>query len=89
MSNGGFRPPWDEGAVEERRRVAPRVHALRDAVREAMYGEYDGDDVTMDQLRRFDTLLVWCCAMAQEMADEDVEYVTNLLWSVAMLREAA
>lgn len=85
MNNGGSRML----TVETRRELAPKTHALRDAVREAMYGEYDADDSTMDQLRRFDTLLVWCCAMGQEMADQDIEYVVGLLWRSAMSREAA
>jgi hypothetical protein len=85
MNNGASR---GEAAIT-RRDVAPRVHALRDAVREALFGSYPCDDETADQLRRFDTLLVWCCAMGQEMADEDIEYVTGLLWKAAMKREAA
>ena len=84
MRNGATRPAEP---IVTRRDVAPRVHALRDAVVEALWGDYDAD--LCDTLRRIDNILLWQCWNGEEVSQDVEDYVVGLLWQSALVREAA
>ena len=69
------------------REAAPRVHALRDALREVQFGGPHNGPAS-DELRRYDRLLVIACSSGIELGERAEGHLVNLLWQVAMNEEA-
>lgn len=86
--NGRGRRHYDDGQAEARRLAAPRVHALRAAVVEAEWGDGYDDDLR-DVFRRIDNILLWQCAVGEEIHPEVEEFVVGLLWVAALAKERA
>lgn len=90
MSNGTSHIPVAFDALAaSRREAAPRVHALRDCLREALWGSECYFGIWRDQLMRCELIAEWSCQMSQECDEETEAFVLSLLWKAAMEREAA